>query len=422
MTRIAALVLAASLFACSQSLPDEANSDDIIGGVDGNATALNAIGTLGVKDESGKFQFFCSASLIGPHTVLTAKHCAIVLSGTLAGMKYVNLIPIFFAVGPDAKNPVKVVEAIAADISKVDNGGFVGLGNDVAIYQLIEDIKDVKPLKVASTALVQADMGKKFVGVGFGAQSVYEDLTGDLASTRQMGTETSRALSGKAFELMLGSFQAFYDQLVYEYGQDVVDENIDLVHQWYDQTTILPGYEAWYGHAAGDAQTCHGDSGGPVLHKATDAGNITDRKNSTAKIFGVVSGGWHSRDLTCDYGTFYAAIGPATLDLVNKGLQYKDPCGGTKYSVNGGCEGDVAKRCTGKWEGDRRLSVVDCSAVGLVCKANASGRVGCADKSATPGNTPPPPVQPPSFSSIKQQVFEVSMGLHNKAVQKLQGR
>ena len=117
------------------------------------------------------------------------------------------------------------------------------------------------------------------VALGFGAQSVYEDLTGDLASTRQMGTETSRALSGKAFELMLGSFQAFYDQLVYEYGQDVVDENIDLVHQWYDQTTILPGYEAWYGHAAGDAQTCHGDSGGPVLHKATDAGNLTDRKN-----------------------------------------------------------------------------------------------------------------------------------------------
>ena len=72
----------------------------------------------------------------------------------------------------------------------------------------------------------------------------------------------------------------------------------------------------------------------------------------------------------------------------------------------------------------QRLRYVDrlCSAVGLVCKANASGRVGCADKSATPGNTPPPPVQPPSFSSIKQQVFEVSMGLHNKAVQKLQGR
>ena len=126
--------------------------------------------------------------------------------------------------------------------------------------------------------------------------------------------------------------------------------------------------------------------------------------------------------MTCDYGTFYAAIGPATLDMIKTGLTYKDPCGGTKYTVKGGCEGNVAKRCTDKWEGDRRLSVVDCGSVGLVCKAGADGKVGCADKDSTPANSPPPPVTPPSFSSIKRQVFEVSMGLHSKAVQKLQGR
>jgi hypothetical protein len=83
----------------------------------------------------------------------------------------------------------------------------------------------------------------------------------------------------------------------------------------------------------------------------------------------------------------------------------------------------VAKRCTDKWEGDRRLSVVDCASVGLVCKADAAGKVGCYDKDSTsPGTTAPPPPAPPSFSKIKQQVFEVSMGLHRKAVQKLQGR
>src|SRR3954469_12250726 len=322
LSRVLAAVAAASLVACSQQPADEANSDDIIGGVDGSAKSLNAIGTIGVKDDAGNFQFFCSGSLIGPHTVITAKHCAMVLDGVLAGMKLVNLEPIYFAVGPDSKHPIKVIEAIAADLSKVDGGGFVGLGNDVAVYQLIQNVTDVTPLRVASGALTDKDMNKKFIGVGFGAQDVYEDLTGDLKATRAMGTETSRALKGKAFELMLGNFQAFYDQLVYEYGKDVVDENMDIVQSWWNDTTVLEGYEAWFGNAAGDVQTCHGDSGGPVLHKATAEGKITDRSNSSASIYGVVSGGWHSRDLTCDYGTFYATIGPKTLEMVQAALKY----------------------------------------------------------------------------------------------------
>src|SRR3954470_19865194 len=121
------LAAVALLTACAQQPADEGSIDDIIGGVDGSAKALNAVGTLGVKDSAGNYQFFCSASLIGPSTVLTAKHCTIVLDGVLAGMKLVNLIPIYFALGPDAKHPLKVVEAIAADYSHLDQGGFVGL-------------------------------------------------------------------------------------------------------------------------------------------------------------------------------------------------------------------------------------------------------------------------------------------------------
>jgi hypothetical protein len=200
-----------------------------------------------------------------------------------------------------------------------------------------------------------------------------------------------------------------------------VDANLAMVHDWYDTTTVLSAYEGWFGHVAGDVQTCHGDSGGPLLHKATRDGRITDNGSSTPAIFGVVSGGWHSRDLTCDYGTFYAAIGPKTLEMVNAGLKYSDPCQGTKYSPKGACEGAVAKRCTDKWEGDRRLSVVDCSALGLTCNTNAAGKVGCWEKNAQPGNTNPP-APPPTLSSIKQQVFEASQGLQRKVVQKLQGR
>src|SRR5437870_13592687 len=128
--RVLAACAAASLVACAQAPADDSNLDDIIGGVDGSAKTLNAVGTLGVKDSAGNYQFFCSASLIGPSTVLTAKHCTIVLDGALAGMKLVNLIKIYFAVGPDALHPLKVVEAIAADTSRVEFGVFRGLGSD----------------------------------------------------------------------------------------------------------------------------------------------------------------------------------------------------------------------------------------------------------------------------------------------------
>jgi hypothetical protein len=420
--RVLAACATASLLACGQQPAAESNIDDIIGGVDGSAKSLNAIGTLGVKDASGNYQFFCSASLIGPSTVLTAKHCTIVLQGPLAGMKLVNLIPIYFALGSDAMHPTKVVEAIAADTSTVEYGGFVGLGNDVGVYELMQPITEVAPLKVAAAPLQQADMGKKFVSIGFGAQSVYEDLTGNLKGTRMLGAETARALQGKAFELMLGSFQALYDQLVYEFGKDVVDANIDLVHQWYDQTTILGGYEGWFGHVAGDVQTCHGDSGGPLLHKMAADGSLGSGKGTTVAIWGVVSGGWHSRNLTCDYGTFYAAIGPKTMDLIKSGLAYSDPCGGAKYSTLGACEGTVAKRCTGKWEGDRRLSVVDCSDLGLTCKTDTAGQVGCWEENANPSHTPPvQAAPPPTLAAIKHQVAQASQGLNRVVGQKLQG-
>src|SRR5207237_8143012 len=143
--------------------------------------------------------------------------------GPAAGMKLVNLVPIYFAVGPDATNPVKVVEAIASSISPVEGGaGFVGLGNDVALYQLIEPIKDVTPFKVSEAPLKDAqgsskgDIGTRFIGIGFGAKDIVEDITGERSGIRRMGSATLRALKGQSFQLLLGSFQAFVDTLVYE--------------------------------------------------------------------------------------------------------------------------------------------------------------------------------------------------------------
>ena len=66
---------------------------------------------------------------------------------------------------------------------------------DVAIYNLIEPVKDVTPFTVSSAALKDAsdagkgDIGYRFIGIGYGAADIYEDLTGDLSGIRRMGSE-----------------------------------------------------------------------------------------------------------------------------------------------------------------------------------------------------------------------------------------
>ena len=348
---------------------------DDIGGVEALGSSLNAIGTVGMMVD-GHYRFFCSASLIGPTTVLTAKHCALDL-GT--GMKLVNLVPIYFAVGPDANNPTRTVEAVAADVSPVESGGFVGLGNDVAIYHLREPVTDVTPLKVANFALQEEDVGKKLLGVGYGSKDAYEDLTGQLQAHRRMGTKTLQARSGKAFELMLGSFEGFLDSLASIYGREAVEQVRSELQKMYDDTTILVDYEVWAGHVSGDSQTCHGDSGGPLIAKVANESGQVEKM-----IFGVVSGGWFSRDLPCDYGTYYATFGSRTQALIESTLAWSDPCAGGLTEM-GRCEGTEAVRCTGKWEGNRRATRVDCGVLDLACGQDAVGQVACVDPASAPG-------------------------------------
>jgi V8-like Glu-specific endopeptidase len=68
--------LLATSIACS-STTEETSEEDILGGVTVSATALQAVGALNLKD-----QFFCTATLISPTLVLTAKHCAYQVDAT----------------------------------------------------------------------------------------------------------------------------------------------------------------------------------------------------------------------------------------------------------------------------------------------------------------------------------------------------
>jgi len=405
-----AVCASVAMTGCAPGEEPVETADEIIGGVDAFAPKLNAIGTVGFKDDDGNYGFVCTATLIAPQVVLTAKHCVLELNFGLG--KLVNLIPMYFAVGPDAKAPLKVVEAVAADVSFQAEGGFVGLGNDVALLYLVEPITDITPMRVARRGLKQEHVGRKYLEIGYGSQDLWEDLTGDLAATRKLGTGTLSAVRGQLLQMMYqGDKDHYFYDLSFMYGAEIVAEYQDLLLEWWNNTPLLPEYELYVGNQPGDAQTCHGDSGGPLLRKATDG---------QVYAYGVVSGGWFSEDLSCDYGTVYASIGPKTVAMIEKGLTWTDSCRveGNLVTAQGSCSGTVATRCSDKWEGDRRLLQVDCAALDLVCGTSESGRVACVDpengRPATPEVTPG---KAPTLAEIRSQVVRASRGEFNPRIQ-----
>lgn len=415
--RNAFLVAGALLAGCGDNAGQvTGNTDDsasavkeIIGGFDAKAASLNAVGTIGLIDEAtGQYSFFCTGTLIAPQTVITAKSCAIVTNTSSAffGMKLVNLEKIFFAVGPDANAPVKVVEAIAADLSPVNEGGFVYLGNDVAVLHLISPVEGVKPIAVADLPLTDKDVDQAYVALGFGTKDVYEDLSGVFSATRSAGKNTLRALQGKTFELMLGSWDAFIAQMVEIYGQDIVDAYMDIFEGWYAEE-LLSGYEAYVGNKPGDVQTCNGDAGGPLV----------GREMGEKKIFGIASAQWFSKQKTCDYGSFYATFGTETYKMLETASKYEDPCAGGITAV-GSCDGEVATRCTDKFEGDRRLSQMDCSLLDQVCAIGNDGKAGCFDEGDLGGAQIPSAAKAPTIAELRKDVQNLSKPQRRWAISK----
>jgi hypothetical protein len=410
ISSLLAIGAAASLYACGNGADVSADDADIIGGYDNGSAKYAAVGTVGTKDAAGNYQYFCTATLISPTEVLTAKHCVLETDSTspFYNQKLVNLIDIYFAIGADSTHPTKVIQAIAADVATPREGGFVGLGSDVGIYHLIEAVAatDAKPLQISTTVLKdksatsQGDIGKRFTAMGYGLS---DQLSHD--GKKKIGSLDLNALSGKAFENMFGSVDNFAEYLKGIYGEQLIDDNMDIVNQWYDTSGMLVGYDAYLGNKPGNVQTCYGDSGGPLLAK----------ENGVLKIFGTVSGGMPSENLACDFGSFYAAIGPKTLAAINKALTYKDPCrqGANVVSVKGACNGTVANRCSGHFEGERRLSTIDCADLDLACVTDSAGKATCGDAGSTPLSEPTP-IAAPTGTSIKSSVTQARQNLNGK--------
>lgn len=192
--------------ACGQvdlppAAPSESTRQEIIGGtVTMGDPAVVAL----VVGFGGRFSSYCTGSLIGPKTVLTAAHC-IYAQGQNA--------PYSIAFGTYASNPSSTVRVV----SQTRHPAYGGQSNDFGLLRLERAVTNVPFIRLNETPLTQAMLGTSVRHSGFGVT--------DGAS--QIGGGTKREVATPLRRVMATSFES----------------------------------------GAPGKQTCQGDSGGPGFMK-----------------------------------------------------------------------------------------------------------------------------------------------------------
>ncbi len=271
----------------------------IIHGTPAFDSVFDAIGSLGMLDSAGVFHPTCSGALIATDVVLTAKHCTMNRNGE-------PLLPgngFFFALGPDASEPLAIVRVTSVELSAPYDGGVTELGSDVAVCRLERHITEIVPLRLAATRTSDDLVGSTLATFGYGTDNAGCDPSAAFRPIRRMATETLRAVRGNAFDTIYGSYSAY---LAHALG------NLDLstAANRYEHGVLLEGYEVWAEAGPSESQSCHGDSGGPV----------TLEQNGGMEILGVTSWSWSSETQACDFGAVVAVFGPETVNLLDAAL------------------------------------------------------------------------------------------------------
>lgn len=292
-------------------------------------------------DHGDEYFPFCSGTLIAPNAVLTAEHCVQGLFGDEE-----------FLIGFDATSPKRHIPIVGVVAEDSIQGGFIGLGSDVAVAILAEPVTDIEPLAYAQ--LTESDVGTPGIGLGYGVRNNFGD-----AGQRYLGQMSIRGIGGNHALNIWETFEAYAEQFPNIDPGFGLGDDPQAALPFFD---LIDEYEASIGAAAGDAQDCYGDSGGPITKRGDD-GKLT--------VLGVVSGGIGTQDLICDWGGVYATLGPAAKQTVDVAVG----CG--LVPVEGACDGSIVSRCIPPEEGGYQVAQTDCSLLGLVCGLDDAGEIGC---------------------------------------------
>lgn len=399
------LAAAVSGAACSAPADEGASSEsDIVGGATAGGAKLAAIGSLGEPERGARtpatdgggspeptYSSFCTATLVAPKLVVTAKHC---VRRRMEGGFY-------FKIGGDGARPRRAVKVAKVDVASMGEGGFVQLGADVSLLELEESIDDVAPLKMLDAHLPREAVGSRLSAVGFGIRDRQRTLGKRLA-----GTLTLQHVDGPIF----GTF-ASADEMI-AHAQREAPEAYRA--EWDDERLrnaftkeLLPDYEAFLGLGDGDSQPCSGDSGGPLVARIGDELVVTAVVSGSLKY---ADGGVQPCSV---FGEVYATFGanvqamfdevsartgqplqrvsfapifagsPAQLpaqgeprSLADGGVEPADRCRG--FDAAGVCDQGTVNRCIAESEAPPRAVRIDCSLLLSTCVVK-DGAAQCAD-------------------------------------------
>jgi secreted trypsin-like serine protease len=232
-----ALVL---LAACTTAPTLGTSAAEIRGGTtDDGDPAVVALSVLGVYS-------YCTATLIAPHTLLTAGHCNI--DGAEAEF------------GTNADSPTQSIDVSNVVVHPMYGGE--GKPYDFALMKLASDPTGITPVILSGIALGSANIGQPIRHVGFG---VTDDTTGDGGGTRRTVTyplDTIDAIliysgapneqtctgdsGGPGFMTLDGATEVevgvVSDGPNCDLSEDGWDDRVDVVQDWI--TTTVSGWDA----------------------------------------------------------------------------------------------------------------------------------------------------------------------------------
>lgn len=346
ISRSAVFAAAMLVVAGCRSSEPASDSAPLVGGFDAKHPLFDAIGAVVTVNQDGTATPVCTGTLVSPTTIVSSKECLL-----LFGAKN----KLAFAVGYDMTAPRRVVPITSTEWERGRvKSGMAGVGADIAVGRLADAITDVVPIPVE--APTDKDVGQKLLTVGYGIYQTYPlpGLPQMHYGLRKAGTVNLRGREGRYWELKYGSYEHFKEAIADSYGTSEEDTESAAQQLW--PTTLVPDYELLVMSDAGEATTCSGDEGAPLLRTNGNGWSVVAVYSAQDNLERI--------SYPClDPSAIYAAFGPEAQHLVNAA----DQCSGK--TQRGGCEDGKATRCSRADEGPIRVTQSDCRGAGLTCSA-----------------------------------------------------